>query len=141
MVGAPSGGVRQAAQRTLDNFTRLCSMHNPKFGTHQQRSSSRARRAQWERDDGIPDREPLIDARQPFLLELAACGFHDLRVEPRLGYIAWRAVRIDTGECIRCCALKELLHWIADQIPRTLGSRNYSSHGYTARDELDAMNV
>ena len=100
-------------------------MKHPKFGTAEQRSSAKARRAQWERDDGIPDREPLTDARQPFTLDLRAAGFHDLRIEPRIGYVAWRAVDVDTGEVLHAAALKELLHWIADQLPRMLAMRNY----------------
>ena len=118
-------------------------MQRRKSTRHQRAANSRWRavRAQQERDAGIHDREPLTDARQPFPLELATAGFHDLRIEPRLGYIAWRAVRVDTGEVLHCCALKQLLHWIADQLPRTLGARNITMHGYTARDEMDAMTL
>jgi hypothetical protein len=100
-------------------------MHNPKYGTPEQRSRSRQRRAQSEREEGIPDREPVTDARQPFLLPLRACGLRDLRIEPRLGYVAWRAVDVDTGEVLHCAALKELMHWIADRLPRMLAIRNY----------------
>ena len=95
------------------------------FGTAEQRSRAKARRAQWEREDGILDREPMTDARQPFTLDLKAAGFHDLRIEPRLGYVAWRAVDVDSGEVQHCAALKELLHWIADHLPRMLAMRNY----------------
>ena len=101
-------------------------MRDPKtYGTAQQRARGRARRAQWERDDGIPDRPPMTDARQPFRLELKAAGFHDLRIEPRLGYVAWRAIDAESGDVLHCAALKELLHWIADQLPRMLAMRNY----------------
>lgn len=82
-------------------------------------------RAQWERDSGIPDREPMTDARQPFTLDLSACGFRSLRIEPRIGYVAWRAVDVDTGDVLHSAALKELLHWIADALPRMLAMRNY----------------
>ena len=82
-------------------------------------------RAQCERDDGIPDRPVQEDCRTPFLLPLAAVGYHDLWIEPRLGFVAWRAVRIDTGEVLHCAALKELIHWIADRVPRMLAMRNY----------------
>ena len=95
------------------------------YGTAGQRSRAKARRAQWDLDDGIPDRAPMTDARQPFTLDLKAAGFHDLRIEPRLGYVAWRAVDVDSGEVLHCAALKELLHWIADQLPRMLAMRNY----------------
>lgn len=95
------------------------------YGTAAQRSRSRERRAQDERDAGIPDREPMTDARQPFALMLRAAGYRDLRIEPRLGYVAWRAVDADTGEVVHVAALKELLHWIADRVPRMLAMRNY----------------
>ena len=100
-------------------------MPNPKYGTAEQRSRAKARRAQWEREDGIPDREPMTDCRQPFTLDLKACGFHDLRIEPRIGYVAWRAVDVESAQVLHCAALKELLHWIADQLPRMLAMRNY----------------
>ena len=83
------------------------------------------RRAKWEREDGIPDREPMTDGRQPFTLDLKAAGFHDLRIEPRIGYVAWRAVDVESAQVLHCAALKELLHWIADQLPRMLAMRNY----------------
>ena len=100
-------------------------MPNPKYGTPEQRFRSRERRAQWERDSGIPDREPMTDARQPFALDLKAFGFRSLRIEPRIGYVAWRALDADTGEVLHVAALKELLHWIADKVPRMLAMRNY----------------
>ena len=101
-------------------------MPNPKrYGTPEQRSKARERRAQWERDDGIPDREPLTDTREAFTLDLAAAGFCDMRIEPRIGYVAWRAVDVATGEVLHCAALKELLHWIADRLPRKMAMRNY----------------
>ena len=95
------------------------------YGTAEQRSNAKARRAQWEREDGIPDRETVTDTRQPFALDLKAAGFHDLRIEPRLGYVAWRAVDVDSGKVLHSAALKELLHWVADQLPRMLSMRNY----------------
>ena len=39
-------------------------------------------------------------------------------IEPRLGYVSWRAIDIESGEVLHCAALKELLHWIADELPR-----------------------
>jgi hypothetical protein len=100
-------------------------MTNPKYGTAEQRSRSRVQRAAWQREDGIPDREPMVDLRQPFPLLLNSAGFHDLNIEPRLGYVSWRAVDIESGEVLHCAALKELLHWIADRLPRMLAARNY----------------
>ena len=100
-------------------------MTNPKFGTPVQRARAKAQRAVWEREDGIPDREPMVDLRQTFPLLLKSAGFHDLNIEPRLGYVSWRAVDTDSGEVLHCAALKELLHWIADRVPRMLAARNY----------------
>jgi hypothetical protein len=81
-------------------------------------------RAQAERDEGIPDRADA-DCRQPFDLLLRAAGYRDLRIEPRRGYVAWRAVDAQTGEVLHSAALKELLHWIADEMPRMLAARNF----------------
>lgn len=82
------------------------------------------RKADDERADGIPDREPLTDFRQPFCLPFRHLGWRDVRIEPRLGYIAWRCVDADTGEVIACKALGEMLRWIAGEVPRQLGIRN-----------------
>ena len=104
-------------------------MQHHKSRRHVNAALCRWRSAEWraaaEREAGIPDRAPITDTRQPFTLDLKDVGFHDLRIEPRLGYIAWRARRIDTGEVVRCCALKELLHWLADRLPRTIAMRNF----------------
>ena len=115
-------------------------MRKPKYGTPEQRSRSRARRAQWEREDGIPDREPIEDARQPFDLPLKHAGYFDLLIQPRLGYVSWRAIDADTGTVLHCAALNELLHWIADRVPRYFALRNFEAmpQGYTVRDDLDA---
>lgn len=82
-------------------------------------------RAAAERDAGIPDRPIVEDTRKSFPLDLGAAGFHDLLIEPRLGYVAWRAVRKDTGQPVHSAALKQLLHWAADQVPRALALRNF----------------
>lgn len=81
-------------------------------------------KAQAERDAGIPDRLPIVDCRQPFDLPLRLAGYRDLRIEPRVGYIAWRAVYVQTGEVLDCAALKTLLRNIAERLPRTIGARN-----------------
>jgi hypothetical protein len=40
---------------------------------------------------------------------------------------------------LHCAALKELLHWIADRVPRYLALRNFDApQHYSARDEQDA---
>ena len=85
----------------------------------------RAVKAQDERDAGIPD-EPIIeDCRQPFDLPLAGAGFVDLRIEPRRGYVSWRAVDVTTGKVLHCAAMKSLLRWIARKCARTLAARNF----------------
>jgi hypothetical protein len=105
-------------------------MQRRKSLRHQHAANTRwrAERAQAERDAGIPDREPEADAREPFDLPLKRAGFRDLRIEPRLGYVAWRAVDTDSGEVLRCAALKELLRWAASETPRMLAARNYRSN-------------
>ncbi len=76
-------------------------------------------RAEAEREAGIPDREPIIDNRDPFTLPFKARGWRDVVIEPRLGYLTkWRAVDFKTREVLHSAALKELLHWCADQLPR-----------------------
>ena len=79
--------------------------------------------AQAERDAGTPDRDDY-DQRQPIMLDLSSAGGPNLTLEPRLGYVAWRARDNDTGQVLRCAALKELLHWIADELPRMLSARS-----------------
>ena len=115
-------------------------MPKPKYGTPLQRSRARATRAQHEREAGIPDRPPVEDTRQPFALPLKAAGYFDLLIVPRLGYVSWRAVDVDTGTVLHCAALKELLHWIADRVPRYMALRHDDEcrHGYSAQDEAAA---
>lgn len=81
-------------------------------------------RADAEREADIPDREPIIDARQQIDLDLRTwCGPH-LRIEPRMGYVSGRAIDMQTGTAIDCAALKTLLHRIADRLPRMTSLRN-----------------
>lgn len=107
-------------------------MRNPKRQAIANAANARARwraaeaRAQAERDAGIPDREPFEDCRQPFALDLRSAGYRRLRIEPRAGYVAWRAVDEDSGEVIDCAALKELLHRVADKLPRMLSPRHFA---------------
>lgn len=76
-------------------------------------------RAQQERDEGMPDREGISDDRDSFPLPLKARGWRDVEIEPRLGYLTkWRAVDAETREVLHSAALKELLHWCADRVPR-----------------------
>ncbi len=83
----------------------------------------RAEKAQAERDAGIPDREPLQDCRDTFILDLTRWGGKRLRIEPRVGYIACRVYDDETGELKDCAALKTALHNIANGLPRTLSVR------------------
>lgn len=100
-------------------------MHPPKSKRHQRAANARWRRAEAEREAGIPDEPIWSDTRQPFDLLLRHAGGRDLRIEPRLGYVSWRARDMQTGEVVHCCALKELLHRIADSLPRTIAARNF----------------
>lgn len=104
-------------------------MQPPKSRRHVHAANTRWRaaelRAQAERDSGVPDEPMLADMRQPFDIALRSAGYRDLRIEPRLGYVAWRAVEAETGKVLHCAALKELLRWVAGQIPRMLAARNW----------------
>jgi hypothetical protein len=99
----------------------------PKSRRHVHAAQCRWRAAEYradiERDAGIPDREPYVDARQPITLDLRSYGGQRLRIEPRLGYHACRAIG-DAGEVVACAAMKALLHQIADSLPRTLAPRH-----------------
>jgi hypothetical protein len=55
---------------------------------------------------------------------MAHLGWCDVRLEPRLGYVAWRCVDETTGEVLACKALGEMLRWISAQVPRQMGLRN-----------------
>ena len=102
-------------------------MQRRKSQRHVKAANARWRevRAQAERDAGIPDRHEVEDARQPIPLDLTSYGGPRLRIEPRRGYLAARAVDEDTGQVVHCAAIKELLHRIADQMPRMLAPRNF----------------
>jgi len=88
--------------------------------TAAQRRRSQERKAQAEREAGIPDRVDA-DFRTACLLDLRGAGGPLLTLEPRRGYHAWRMV--EDGTVTDCAALKTLIHRIADQMPRTLGVR------------------
>jgi hypothetical protein len=81
-------------------------------------------RAQAERDAGIPDDPAPVDCREPFALDLRSAGGPLYRIEPRRAYVAWRAID-EAGTVKHCAALKELLHTIADELPRMLAARNF----------------
>ena len=75
--------------------------------------------------NGRPPKPKRIDPRRPFLMPLKSAGYRDLHIEPRIGYVAWRALDADTGELLHCAALKELLRWVAAQVPRMMAERNF----------------
>ena len=102
-------------------------MQRPKSARHVHAANTRWRAdaARDERDVGIPDRMAPEDFRRPFALPLKSAGYRDLHIEPRLGYVAWRALDVETGELLHCAALKELLRWVAAQVPRMMAERNF----------------
>lgn len=85
-----------------------------------QRYRAQERKAQAERDAGIPDRVDA-DFRTSCMVDLRGAGGPLLYLEPRRGYHAWR--RIKDGTVIDCAALKTLLHRIADDLPPTRSPR------------------
>jgi hypothetical protein len=102
--------------------------HRPKSARHVRAANARWRaveaRAEAEREDGIEDRPAYVDTRQPFVLPLLSAGGRELRIEPRHGYISWRAVDLSTGEVVGVAALKTLLRDVAASLPRQLSLRN-----------------
>ena len=95
----------------------------------QRRKSTRhqkAANARWSRapDPSIEERPAIEDRRTPISLDLRPAGGPNLTLEPRLGYVAWRARDAESGEVVDCAALKELLHRVADGLPRILAMRN-----------------
>ena len=101
--------------------------HRPKSPRHQRAPNARwraaERRAEAERHDDIPDREPYRDGRAVIELDLTTYGGPRLRIEPRAGYISVRVIDADTGRPLYCCALKTALHRVADSLPRTTSPR------------------
>lgn len=118
-------------------------MQNRKSKRHQIAANARwlaaEQRAQAERDSGIPDREPVVDGRQPLSIDLRCVGGPHLTLEPRRGYMAWRQVDASTGAVLRCAALKTLIREIADSLPRQRApGACHAQQQYSARDEADA---
>ena len=98
---------------------------NRQWPTPAQRDKASIARADEARRQGIPDPAPLEDTRTAFDLDLRSAGGRLLRIEPRLGYVAWRAVDAESGEVLHTAAIKELLHKLADDLPRWLALRNF----------------
>ncbi len=88
------------------------------------RDAAAERRAQWEREDGIPDRGP-DDCRTPIALDLSAAGGPRLTLHPVRGRIAWRAWDDERQAVTYRGSLKQLLHALADDLPRQLGARSF----------------
>ena len=101
-------------------------MQRPKSRRHQKAAHARwraaAERAQAERDAGIPDREDVPDFRQPISLDLRSAGGELWHIEPRRGYVSWRALD-EAGQVRECAALKTLLTRIAAKLPRLVSAR------------------
>jgi hypothetical protein len=101
-------------------------MQRPKSRRHVKAANARWRaaeaRAQAERDAGIPDRDDVPDCRQPFTLDLRSAGGDCWHIEPRRGYVAWRAIDF-AGQVKHCAALKTLLTRIAADLPRMMSAR------------------
>lgn len=83
----------------------------------------KASRARWRAapEPASPISEP-VDMRQPITLDLRSAGGPLVTLEPRVGYIGWRALD-EAGQVSECAAIKTLLHRIADRLPRTMGVR------------------
>lgn len=83
-------------------------------------------RAERKRADaeaaGIPPRDDA-DFRTSCIVDLRGAGGPLLTLEPRRGYVAWRA-RDETGAVVDCAALKQLLRGIADRLPRMMSMRD-----------------
>lgn len=79
------------------------------------RTPSRRDAVAERRAERNPPRE-TGDVREPIDLDLRSAGGPHLRLEPRRGYLSWRAIDVDTG-VVSGAALKTLLHRIADALP------------------------
>jgi hypothetical protein len=102
-------------------------MHRRKSSRHVRAANARWRvaeaRAEAEREAGIADIPLPADTRQPLDLDLRSWGGPLVRIEPRAGYIAGRAIDVEAGQMIECAALKTLLRTIARRLPRTLSPK------------------
>lgn len=76
------------------------------------------RRAQAERDAGIPDRDP-VDARTTWWLDLRPIGGPWWRCEPRRGFVSYRVYAEPAGERVMCAPPKTILSSAAARLPKT----------------------
>lgn len=65
---------------------------------------------------GLPPQHDA-DVRQPIELDLSCVGGERMTLRPIRGRHAWAAWSTD-GRLLRRGALKTLLHWAADEVPR-----------------------
>jgi len=77
--------------------------------------AARDARAEAKRAAGDPMRTD-DDFRSAIVLDLRGGHGPNLVLEPRRGYIAWRARDADTGKVVAVASLKQLLHQIADEL-------------------------
>lgn len=118
-------------------------MRQHKSRRHQQSARARWRAAEMRadalREAGFEDRRPVIDGRECIDLDLRSAGGRHLRLEPRLGFLAWRCIDVETDTCTKSAALKTLLRWVADDLPmqRAPGACEQPQY-WSAQDEADA---
>jgi len=79
------------------------------------------RKAQAQRDAGIPDREP--DQRATWWLDLRQVGGPWWRCEPRIGYVSYRVYTEPEGVRVMCGPPKTIMAKAAAKLPQTLSLR------------------
>lgn len=80
------------------------------------------RKAQAQRDAGIPDRE--TDQRSTWWLDLRPVGGPWWRCEPRIGYVSYRVYVETTGERVMCGPPKTILAAAAAKLGRPQSARS-----------------
>ena len=86
------------------------------------RYAAAERRAQAERDAGIPDRDDA-DRRCAWELDLRAVGGPYWVCEPRRGYVSYRVLDAGTRERVMCAPAKSILAAAQEATPRMLSGR------------------
>lgn len=94
-----------------------------KYGRHTpaSRFAQAERRAQAERDAGIPDREP--DQRTTWWLDLRQVGGQWWRCEPRIGYVGYLVYSEPDGDRVMCGPPKSILAAASTRLPRVQPKR------------------
>ncbi len=83
-------------------------------------AAGRDARADRKRAEAEARGEPVRtdeDFRTICTLDLRGAGGPLLTLEPRRGYVSWRA-RDEAGAVVDCAAIKQLLHGVADRLTR-----------------------